>query len=167
VSHTGTAAPGELEVWQALEQVPDPELPILSVVELGVVLDVTVEDGRATVRFTPTFVGCPAVEVMRSEMARAIRGLGLEPEVRTTFEEPWTSDRITPAGREKLAGAGIAPPGPAPVRTGLRIPLRQVATCPYCGSSETRLEGAFGPTSCRSVWYCDGCRQPFEGFKPV
>jgi ring-1,2-phenylacetyl-CoA epoxidase subunit PaaD len=161
------AGVGELEVWQALEQVPDPELPVLSLVDLGVVLDVAVEDGRATVRFTPTFVGCPAVEVMRAEMAAAISRLGLEPDVRTTFEQPWTSDRITPAGREKLASAGIAPPGPAPVRTGLSIPLRPVASCPYCGSHETRLEGAFGPTACRAVWYCNACRQPFEAFKPV
>jgi ring-1,2-phenylacetyl-CoA epoxidase subunit PaaD len=157
----------ELEVWEALDAVPDPELPVLSVVDLGVVAGVEVDGRTAHVRFTPTFVGCPAVELMRAGMSDAIRGLGLDPDVRVTFDEPWTSDRISARGRERLAEAGIAPPGPAPVRTGLTIPVRQVVSCPYCGSTETRRENSFGPTACRAVWYCEGCRQPFEGFKPV
>lgn len=155
------------DVWEALAGVPDPELPVLSVVDLGVVVEVAVEGATARVRFTPTFVGCPAVDQMRDGMAAAVRGLGLEPDVATTFAEPWTSDRITAGGRARLAEAGIAPPGPVPVRQGLSIPLTPVAECPYCGSHATRRENVFGPTPCRGIWYCDGCRQPFEGFKAL
>jgi ring-1,2-phenylacetyl-CoA epoxidase subunit PaaD len=158
---------GELAVWEALDGVLDPELPVLSVVDLGVVAGVEVDGRTAHVRFTPTFVGCPAVEQMRSAMSEAIRSLGLEPDVQVTFERPWSSDRISERGRARLAEAGIAPPGEAPLRTGLTIPVRQVVACPYCGSQETHRENSFGPTACRAVWYCDGCRQPFEAFKPI
>jgi ring-1,2-phenylacetyl-CoA epoxidase subunit PaaD len=157
----------EARVWNALEDVADPELPVLSVVDLGIVVDVAVQEGAARVRFTPTFIGCPAIEQMRSAIADAVRACGLEPDVEVTYDEIWTSRRITDQGRRRLAEAGIAPPGDLPVRGGLAIALRPVATCPHCGSSETRRENAFGPTACRAIWYCDGCGQPFEAFKDV
>ena len=165
---SAAATAGEDAVWRALEDVSDPELPVLSVVDLGLVHEVRVEGLRARIRFTPTFVGCPAVDQMRLLMADAVRGLGLEPDVDTTFDAIWTSDLITDAGRRKLAEAGIAPPpGDAPVRTGLALPVRAVATCPNCGSDDTRRDNVFGPTPCRAIWYCNACRQPFEGFKAV
>jgi ring-1,2-phenylacetyl-CoA epoxidase subunit PaaD len=164
---SAAATAGEDAVWRALADVIDPELPVLSVIDLGLVHEVRVEGGRAHIRFTPTFVGCPAVDQMRLLMAEAVRGLGLEPDVDTTYDAIWTSARITPDGRRKLADAGIAPPGDAPVRTGLSLPVRAVATCPHCGSEDTRRDNAFGPTPCRAIWYCDSCRQPFEGFKSI
>jgi ring-1,2-phenylacetyl-CoA epoxidase subunit PaaD len=155
-------------VWEALAEVPDPEIPVISVVDLGVVRDVDVDGKRVRVEFTPTMLGCPALEAMRERMAEAIRTLGADPEIEVVNDDPWTTDRITAAGRQKLRESGFAPPTPrdaAPVR------LVQLQTgafrCPYCGSTETRLENIFGPTPCRSIRYCASCRQPFEQFKTV
>ena len=158
----------EAEVWQALGEVPDPEIPVISVVELGVVRDVQVEGNRVHVEFTPTFLGCPALEVMRSQMAAKIAELGAEPDVEVIQDDSWSTDRITPAGREKLRAAGFAPPGPREAGTPTLIQLESNAfRCPYCGSSDTALENIFGPTPCRSLRYCESCRQPFEQFKTI
>lgn len=155
-------------VWEALADVPDPEIPVISVVDLGVVRDVEVEGNRVRVGFTPTMLGCPALEAMRKGMAEAIRGLGAEPEVEVVNDTPWTTDRITSAGREKLRESGFAPPAPREAGAPKLIELRTGAfRCPYCGSTETRLENIFGPTPCRSIRYCTACRQPFEHFKTV
>ena len=155
-------------VWEALRGVPDPEIPVISVVDLGVVRDVVVEDDRVRVEFMPTFLGCPALEVMRDRMAEAVRAVGGEPEVVVVADEPWSSDRITPEGREKLRAAGFAPPGPRPAGPLQLVDLRRGAfRCPYCGSAETTLENIFGPTPCRSIRYCASCRQPFEQFKTL
>ena len=102
----------EAQVWDALAEIPDPEIPVISLVELGVVRDVAVEDGRVRVEFTPTFLGCPALEVMRDQMAAKVRELGGEPEVAVISDDSWSTDRITPEGREKLRAAGFAPPAP-------------------------------------------------------
>jgi ring-1,2-phenylacetyl-CoA epoxidase subunit PaaD len=156
------------EVWDALAEVPDPEIPVISVIDLGVVRDVVVENGRVRVEFTPTFLGCPALETMRDRMAERIRGLGLEPEIQVIQDDSWSTDRITPTGRDKLREAGFAPPSP---RSAGEPQLVQLTTgafrCPYCGSSETRLENIFGPTPCRSIRWCASCRQPFEQFKTI
>jgi ring-1,2-phenylacetyl-CoA epoxidase subunit PaaD len=158
----------EEQVWEALAEIPDPEIPVISLVELGVVRAVEVEDGRVRVDFTPTFLGCPAVEVMQTAMAERIRELGAEPEVRVIAEDSWSTDRITPAGREKLREAGFAPPAPREAGTPTLVQLQSNAfRCPYCGSSETTLENIFGPTPCRSLRYCKSCRQPFEQFKTI
>jgi ring-1,2-phenylacetyl-CoA epoxidase subunit PaaD len=156
------------EVWEALTGVADPEIPVISVVELGVVRDVLVEDGRAHVEFTPTFLGCPALEVMREQMAARVRDLGLEAEVEVILDDSWSTDRITPEGREKLRAAGFAPPAPRSAGTPKLVQLQSRGfRCPYCGSTETRLENVFGPTPCRSLRYCETCRQPFEQFKTI
>jgi ring-1,2-phenylacetyl-CoA epoxidase subunit PaaD len=156
------------EVWEALAEIPDPEIPVISLVDLGVVKDVEIDDGRVVIEFTPTFLGCPALEPMRQAMERKVEELGATPEVRVVLDDSWSSDRITAAGREKLRAAGFAPPAPRP--TG-KLELVQLQTgafrCPYCGSTETRLENLFGPTPCRSIRYCDSCRQPFEQFKTL
>src|SRR5262249_6069195 len=102
-------------VWEALGEVEDPEIPVISVVELGVVRDVRADDGRVHVEFTPTFLGCPALEVMRTQMAERIRALGAEPDVKVVLDDSWSTDRITPEGREKLRQAGFAPPTPRDV----------------------------------------------------
>ena len=157
----------ESAVWDALARVPDPELPVLSLVDLGVVLDVAVDGASARVRLTPTFVGCPAVEAMCTAVAHELRALGYEPSVSTTHEVPWTSDRISARGREQLAAAGIAPPGEAPPTGPVRRPLPLVVACPRCHGTSTRRDNVFGPTPCRSLWYCESCGEPFEAFKPL
>lgn len=153
-------------VWAALAEVPDPEIPAISVVDLGVVHHVSVDGPRIEVLLLPTFVGCPALDVMRDAVADRLHRLapGADVTVRFTFAEPWTSDRISVAGREHLRASGFAPPLPGGRQF---VQLATPATCPYCGSRQTRLENAFGPTLCRTVHYCTACRQPFEAFKAV
>ena len=156
------------QVWDALAEIPDPEIPVISLVDLGVVRDVAVEGPRVRVEFTPTFLGCPALEVMRDAMAEKVRELGGEPDVRVISDDSWSSDKITPEGREKLRAAGLAPPAPREAAAPTLVQLQSAAfRCPYCGSKDTRLENIFGPTPCRSVRYCTSCRQPFEQFKTI
>jgi ring-1,2-phenylacetyl-CoA epoxidase subunit PaaD len=155
-------------VWSALAEIPDPEIPVISLVELGVVRQVEVEGSRVRVDFTPTFLGCPALEAMRAAMDARIRELGAEPDVRVVVDDSWSTDRITPKGREKLREAGFAPPAPREAAAPTIVQLQRGAfKCPYCGSTETRLENLFGPTPCRSLRYCESCRQPFEQFKTI
>ena len=156
------------QVWQALAEIPDPEIPVVSLVDLGVVRDVHVSDGRVRVEFTPTFLGCPALEVMRDAMAARIAELGAEPDVEVVLDDSWSTDRITAQGREKLRQAGFAPPIPRSAGVPQLVQLQSaVFRCPYCGSTETKLENLFGPTPCRSLRYCASCRQPFEQFKTI
>ena len=156
------------QIWDALAEIPDPEIPVISLVDLGVVRDVEVDGARVRVEFTPTFLGCPALEVMRDEMAAKVRELGAEPEIQVIADDSWSTDRITPAGREKLREAGFAPPAPRAAGGPQLVQLQRGAfRCPYCGSTETELENIFGPTPCRSLRYCKSCRQPFEQFKTI
>ena len=156
------------QVWAALEEIPDPEIPVISLVDLGVVRDVAVEDERVRIEFTPTFLGCPALEVMKRAMEEQVERLGGEPDVRVISDDSWSTDRITPAGREKLREAGFAPPAPREASAPKLVQLQaNVHRCPYCGSTDTRLENIFGPTPCRSLRYCESCRQPFEQFKTI
>jgi ring-1,2-phenylacetyl-CoA epoxidase subunit PaaD len=158
----------EEQVWEALSEIPDPEIPVISLVELGVIRRVEVENGRVRVDFTPTFLGCPALEVMQTAMAGRIRELGAEPEVRVLVDDSWSTDRITPEGREKLRKAGFAPPVPREAGAPTLVQLQsQAFRCPYCGSADTKLDNIFGPTPCRSLRYCRSCRQPFEQFKTI
>ena len=152
-----TADPSEADVLAALAQVPDPEIPVLSVVDLGIVHRVAVEREHIDVAILPTFVGCPALDVIRASIADdLVERFGRPVRVATTFEVPWTSDRISPAGRVALKAAGIAPPSaPEDVR------------CPHCSSADVVMDSAFGPTQCRSLFYCRSCRQPFEALKSV
>lgn len=158
----------EADVWAALAEVPDPEIPVISVVELGVVRSVEVENGRVRVAFTPTFLGCPALEVMQTAMSKRIEALGAEAQVDVVLDDSWSTDRITPSGRSKLRRAGFAPPAPRSAGEPQLVQLQRATfRCPYCGSAETRLENIFGPTPCRSIRYCASCRQPFEQFKTI
>ena len=151
-------------VWEALAEVPDPEIPVLSVVDLGLVHAVEFDSELLRVELLPTFVGCPALELIRHSVAGRLAGMAPRVEVEMTFEVPWTSDRITADGRRKLRESGSAPPSGPPFAT---IPVRPSATCPWCGSADTSLENLFGPTLCRTVFWCNHCRQPFEQFKAV
>lgn len=144
------------DVRALLETVHDPEIPTVSIVDLGVVEGIEVAGGRIRVELLPTFVGCPALEVIRASVIEALLPLGMPASVEFTWRVPWTSDRITERGRARLAASGFAPPAdPAEVR------------CPYCDSGRVVMDSAFGPTQCRSLFYCRSCRQPFEAFKPV
>jgi ring-1,2-phenylacetyl-CoA epoxidase subunit PaaD len=179
-----TAILDEASVRLALGEVPDPELPVVSIVDLGMVGDVEVAPSRIRVELLPTFVACPALELIRAAVVERLGRLapGARVVLETTLAEPWTSDRITERGRERLAAAGIAPPGPivpAPGPPALArgpgagprplpvIDLDAVVACPSCGSTRTRLENAFGPTLCRTIRWCTACRQPFEHLKTV
>ena len=155
------------EVWEALAEIPDPEIPVISLVDLGVVKGIEVENGTVRVDFTPTFMGCPALEAMRQAMEAKIAELGAEPEVNVRLDDSWSTDDITAEGREKLRVAGFAPPTPRPAGTIDLVQLQRGFRCPYCGSTSTRLENIFGPTPCRSIRYCEDCRQPFEQFKTI
>jgi len=151
-----TAPPTEAQVRAALTEVADPELPVLSVLDLGIVHRVEVGADAIGVTILPTFVGCPALDVIRASIADRLGAFGLPVRVDTTFEVPWTSERISPAGRRALAAAGIAPPSsPDAIR------------CPFCASARVVMDSAFGPTQCRSLYYCRACRQPFEALKAV
>jgi ring-1,2-phenylacetyl-CoA epoxidase subunit PaaD len=168
----GRAASPELDeaaVRAALAEVMDPELPMLSVVDLGIVHQVEIEppDGPIRIAILPTFVGCPALELIKTSIAERVAAFGRPVEVTATFEVPWTSDRISPAGRAALLAAGIAPPGAQPGGSATLIELEPRVPCPHCGSRRTVVENTFGPTQCRTIRYCADCRQPFESIKSV
>ncbi|AFZ66396.1 1,2-phenylacetyl-CoA epoxidase subunit PaaD [Deinococcus peraridilitoris] len=161
-----TVLPSEAEVWAALSRVPDPEIPVVNIVEMGIVREVQLDGARATVRMTPTFSACPALHVIREDIARAVRSLGLQVQVDTVMFPPWTTDWITEEARTKLSVYGIAPPGASD--DGALLQLQSDATrCPRCGSFDTRIKNTFGPTLCKTIHVCGACREPFEAFKTV
>jgi ring-1,2-phenylacetyl-CoA epoxidase subunit PaaD len=158
-------------VLAALDEVADPEIPTVSIVELGMIERVELTASGIAVELLPTFVGCPALEVIRSAVEDRLAGFGLPVRVDVSFSTPWTSDRISPEGRAKLRASGFAPPPHlASLGSGRALPMlgeQAPVECPYCGSSRTTLENVFGPTQCRSIRHCADCRQPFEAFKPI
>ena len=169
---TVSAGPEAL-VRAELGRIADPEIPAISLVDLGVIGAVDIAADRVRIEVLPTFVGCPAIGVMQEEIRRRIGGLGVAPavEVVISFDPPWTSERVTDAGRERLRRSGFAPP---PTQTtgqpliGLdELAVLPVAECPFCGSMRTTLENPFGPTLCRAIYHCSACRQPFEQFKRI
>lgn len=157
------------EVWAVLETVPDPEVPVISVVELGVVRDVVVQGDGVTVTMTPTYSGCPAMREMEEDIRTALAAKGVaQVTVHTVLSPAWTTDWIGPAARDKLRAYGIAPPGKA--EAGGLVTLtraRPPVPCPFCGSSDTRLESEFGSTACKAIRFCRACQQPFEEFKSL
>ncbi|GED89412.1 1,2-phenylacetyl-CoA epoxidase subunit PaaD [Streptomyces sp. NPDC056112] len=156
------------------EQVPDPELPMLTLADLGVLRAVELRpDGTVVAGLTPTYSGCPAMAEMRADVAARLRAAGFaRVEIRTVLDPPWTTDWITAEGRRKLTEAGIAPPGSAPRRSGGPVPLelsaiRRAVACPRCGSSDTEETSRFAATSCKALWRCRSCLEPFEYVKEI
>jgi ring-1,2-phenylacetyl-CoA epoxidase subunit PaaD len=153
--------------------VTDPELPMLTLADLGIVRLVDESAGRVVVTITPTYSGCPAMAAIRDDLTAALRRAGYgDVEVRTVLTPAWTTDWITEAGRGKLAAAGIAPPGAAPLRAPGPVPLtlgpsRRTVACPRCGRSETELITAFSATACKELRRCPACREPFEHVKEL
>lgn len=153
-------------VWQALEDVKDPEIPVVSVVEMGIVRDVEVNGDEVRVEITPTFSGCPAMHVMAGDIETRIRDLGAASvAVEKVLHPPWSSDWISDEARQKLKGFGLA----SPQRHGGKTPVtfHEPVTCPYCDSEKTVVKNTFGPTLCRAIYYCNACNQPFEKFKAL
>ena len=157
------------ELFAVLGGVMDPEVPVLSVVELGIVRDAEINETGVTVTVTPTYSGCPAMAVIERDIEAALHSRGIERVVvRTSYTPAWTTDWIPAAAREKLRAYGIAPPGAAdhdaPIAIGRRRPP---VRCPYCGSVDTQLRSEFGSTACKAIHVCRVCDQPFEEFKAI
>jgi ring-1,2-phenylacetyl-CoA epoxidase subunit PaaD len=158
------------QVLAWLEDVKDPEVPVLSVVELGVVRDVLLDDDGVTVEITPTYSGCPALHVMEEDILAALASHGVrEARVRTVFREAWTTAWMSDEAREKLRAYGIAPPLGHLTEDATLVPLRRarVIACPFCGSHQTVVKSEFGSTACKSIHACLDCRQPFDHFKDI
>lgn len=154
----------EAACWELLQEVKDPEIPVISMVEMGMIHKVRVESGVAHVEVLPTFVGCPALEIMKKNITeKLVEGEGInEVQVHFVYDPHWTSDRIAVEARDKLRSFGIAPPP-----LGFQPGDAWEVTCPYCDSPYTTIENLFGPAACRSILYCRHCKNPFEALKPI
>jgi ring-1,2-phenylacetyl-CoA epoxidase subunit PaaD len=151
--------------FAAAAAVPDPEIRVATIADLGILRDVSVDAGQVAVTITPTYSGCPAMDVIRTDIRRALDRAGYaDVEVRTVLRPAWTTDWITPDGRRKLAAAGIAPPGPAAAGP---VALRLSVRCPRCGSPDTEELSRFGSTACKSLWRCRACTEPFDHLKAL
>ena len=152
--------------WTIAATVPDPELPVVTIEDLGILRDVTEDDqGRVHVQITPTYSGCPAMETIRTDLIDRLTAAGyLRVDVEFVLSPAWTTDWMTNEGRAKLAAYGVAPPAPrgdGPVALALSV------RCPQCGSPDTREASRFGSTACKSLWVCRSCREPFDHFKQL
>ena len=155
-----------IDVYTWLEEVKDPEIPVLSLVDLGVITEVTIDGSRVRIEMTPTFVGCPALDVMKAEILTVLEKHGIgEVHIDITFRKPWTSDRISEKGKTALKEFGLAPPPPSMIFT--QLELLESAQCPRCDGTNTELKTPFGATLCRAIYYCHHCREAFEQFKPL
>jgi ring-1,2-phenylacetyl-CoA epoxidase subunit PaaD len=156
-----------LTAWKIAADVPDPELPVVTIADLGILRDVTEDDqGRVHVQITPTYSGCPAMETISTDLVEALTTAGYRHvDVEFVLAPAWTTDWMTDAAKQKLADYGIAPPGPR--RGGEPVALELSVRCPQCGSADTRESSRFGSTACKSLWVCRSCREPFDHFKAL
>ncbi|MEX0647134.1 MAG: 1,2-phenylacetyl-CoA epoxidase subunit PaaD [Balneolaceae bacterium] len=159
------------KILSFLKEVTDPEIPVLNVVEMGIVRDVEYEGKKVVVKITPTYSGCPAMNAIEVEIRKKLQEKGIEEfEVLTDFKETWTTDWMTDHAKQKLKEYGIAPPekytGSDDFLTSLKS-SQKIVPCPYCDSVDTKLQSEFGSTACKSQFYCNGCDQPFEHFKCI
>lgn len=170
---TATVEAGAGAVWDVAAAVPDPELPMVTLADLGILRSVTRDGDAVTVTITPTYSGCPAMTEMSADLRSRLQRAGYaDVTVRTSLAPAWSSDWITPAGRAKLAAAGIAPPNAAARRPAGPIPLTlrarpRVVACPRCGSTDSRETSAFSATACKALYRCDACDEPFEYVKEI
>ena len=155
------------DILTMLEEVKDPEIPVLSLVDLGVITGVEIgEDGHVTVNMTPTFAGCPAMDYMKKDVEQTLARHGISSyTVRMSFDDPWNSNKLTEKGRAALKEFGLAPPPTYDLI--LDLDILEYATCPNCKSTNTTMRSPFGPTLCRALHYCNDCHQMFEQFKPL
>ena len=154
------------QVYEWLEEVKDPEIPVLSLVDLGVISQIDLHGLDASVVLTPTFVGCPALDMMKSDITEVLKKHGMKSiDIQVSYQHPWTSDRISEKGKVALKKFGLAPPPNATLFTDINV--LEHAACPRCNGTNTDLKNAFGPTLCRSIHYCNDCREAFEQFKPL
>ena len=164
--------PSPIDAWEVAAAVPDPELPFVTIADLGILRMVSEEDGKIVITVTPTYSGCPAMRTIMGDVRDRVEKAGFgSVDVRTVLSPPWTTDWITPQGRRKLSEAGVAPPGPAPTR-GESVPLhltpvRRSVTCPHCGSRDSTLRSEFSATACKALYQCRACREPFEYVKEL
>jgi ring-1,2-phenylacetyl-CoA epoxidase subunit PaaD len=165
-SEAQTAMLSNDAIWKVLTEVADPELPVVNLVEMGIVREFAIESDQVCVTITPTFTGCPALHTMQRDIIERLERAGIDNvRVEVTLTPAWTTDWITDEAREKLRKFGLAPP---PKHNGdFELILAETVTCPYCGSQNTILKNNWGPTPCRIMYYCDQCRQGFEQFKPL
>jgi ring-1,2-phenylacetyl-CoA epoxidase subunit PaaD len=154
-------------IYQWLEDVKDPEIPVLSLVDLGVITEVHVEGSHVKIVMTPTFVGCPALDMMKSDITDVLKSKGIEEvEIEVSYRKPWHSDLISEKGKRALQQFGLAPP-PASATLFTDLDVLEHVPCPRCQGTDTELKNPFGPTLCRSIHYCNSCREAFEQFKPL
>jgi len=156
---TGSAIRGA--AWKIAADLPDPELPVVTIADLGILRDVTEDDqGRVHVQVTPTYSGCPAMETISHDLVDALTAAGYQHvDVEFVLSPAWTTDWMTEEAKAKLAAYGVAPPGPVALQLSVR--------CPQCGSLDTRESSRFGSTACKSLWVCRSCREPFDHFKAL
>jgi len=160
------AAHTEARVWSILENIADPEIPAISIVDLGIVRHVTADSRGVEVGLSPTYSGCPATDVIRSLVVESLAAHGLEAQIRMVLNPPWTTDWISAAGREKLHGYGIVPPRLlAGAAGGAEAANDEIPACPHCRSAQTERISEFGSTPCKSLYRCRDCLEPFERFK--
>lgn len=154
------------QIYEWLEEVKDPEIPVLSLVDLGVITHVEISAGEIKIEMTPTFVGCPALDYMKAEVETLLKNKGVpKVQVEVNYKKAWSSDLISEKGRSALKKYGFAPPPSAHVFADLEI--LEIAICPRCSNTNTEMKSPFGPTLCRSIYYCHDCHEAFEQFKPV
>lgn len=168
IAMSDALSPEKQKIYDLLRQVKDPEIPVLSVVDMGIItaVDINPASSQVLVTMTPTFVGCPAIDVMKKNIVGELAASGFSAEVKVDFETKWTSDRMTTEAKDKLEKFGLAPP---PLTSDEDLTEEQLnnVRCPYCHSTDTTLRSAFGSTLCRAIRFCFHCKQGFEQFKPV
>jgi ring-1,2-phenylacetyl-CoA epoxidase subunit PaaD len=154
------------QIYEWLEDVKDPEIPVLSLVDLGVISNVEINDDKVSIELTPTFAGCPAMEYMKNEVIEKLKSKGIATvEANISFRVPWSSEFISEKGKKALKQYGLAPPPSNKLFTELEI--LENAICPRCDGTHTEMKSPFGPTLCRSLYYCHDCKEAFEQFKPL
>lgn len=155
------------EIWDYLSQIPNPDIPVISITELGLVREVDINNEKVIVSITPSYSGCPAMQLFKTEIVSALKNKGInEVEVKTVYSPPWTTDWISDDVKEKMRKHGIAPPeNSSEEATKLFCQNMKKITCPWCNSNDTKLTSQFGSTPCKALWFCNSCCQPFEYFK--